>query len=135
MTTPADLARWFDDAHHALDTGQPLTIDHIMALAATPDGPAKAGSTRATWWSEELARVAAQKCRDAFPAHGSNTDVENWLRRQEHYEMQMESLADAHAEAIGCANPKAQPPKPKAPKPPRQSATDVTLRDLLEDAA
>lgn len=135
MTTPADLARWFDDAHDALDTGRPLTVDHILALAATPDGPAKAGSTRATWWSEELARVAAQKCRDAFPAHGSNSDVENWLRRQEHYEMQLESLADAHAEAVARANPKAGTPKPKAPKAPRQSAADVTLRDMLEDAA
>jgi hypothetical protein len=133
VTTPAELARWFDDAHHALDTGQPLTIDHIMALAATPDGPAKVGQERTTWWSEELARVAQQKCRDAFPAHGSNDDVTAWLRRQEHYEMQLESLADAHAEAVGRARGHAPAQKPTT-RPVKRSAGELSL-DALEDAA
>lgn len=134
MTTPKDLARWFDDAHHALDTGQPLTIDHIMALAATPDGPVKVGQERTTWWSEELARVAQQKCRDAFPAHGSNDDVTAWLRRQEHYEMQLESLADAHAEAVGRARGATVAQKPPLTRPVRRSAGELSL-DALEDAA
>lgn len=127
-TTPRDMTRWLEDAHHALDSGAALTVDHLLALASQPERLIK--GARATWWSEELARVMKQKIGDAYPgSHATNDDVRAWNARQEFYEMQIDSLADAHAAAIAAAG-KAQKSKDKKA---RRSFADLAL-DATDDA-
>lgn len=95
--TPHDLAQWFADARRSLDSGRPLTVDHLMALASAPE---RGRRVPTTWWLEELCRVAKRKIQDAYPgAHASTSEVRAWLDRQDDFDDQISGLADAHAEA------------------------------------
>ena len=135
MTTPRDLVRWLDDAHDALDSGRPLTVDHVTALASQPD-TLRAG-TRSTWWSEELARVMKQKVQDPYPgSHATNDEVRAWALRQDHYDMQIDSLTDAHADAIARAGrATAQAPAKRATQAAKRTAADYALQQIGDDAA
>lgn len=133
MTTPAELARWFDDAHHAVDTAPRLTVDQLRALVATPEQSRHDGTGRSTWWSEELARVATRKARDHFPAGGTDADVIAWKERQDRYSDTLEDLADAHAECLASA--RASPSPLRKPKPKRRTAADDALANMTPSHA
>jgi hypothetical protein len=115
------LTQWIESAHDALTEGRPLTVRHIMALASQPERHDPRG--RRTWWSEEMARIASEKVKDAYPgSHATNADVREWQRRQEYFDEQMADLATAHAEALALA-------APPQPRPEQKKRRHKTLAD------
>lgn len=124
VATPRELTRWLDSAHAKVDSGKPLTVDDIRALAATPARTGRTLDSRRTWWLEEAERVIREQSRDVLPSDA--TLVSAWQSRYDHRADQIESLMDAHADAVQCAAHITGPSVVKPTKA-RKSAADRAL--------
>lgn len=124
----AALTRWFTAANDALDSGAPLTVEHLKALAAMPDHPTPDKSARRTWWLEEYERVTQQKMRDRFP--DAPHEIAAWRDRQAMYDDRLEGLASDHADALNAAA--VRPKKPRTPKPKRLTAAQLSLQAAMQ---
>lgn len=133
--SPRELTRWLDAAHAALETAPRLSLDHVRALLATPERAGRDGSHRRTWWTEEYERVMKAQLRDGFPTTGQAVDVKTWQARQDARTDQLESLADAHADALRAASLAVPRAMAATAATPRRTAADVALDALHGHAA
>ncbi len=97
--TAREYARWLESANNRVDSGAPLSVDDLRALVAQPDQPGRLAA-RTTWWLEEMHRVTREQVQDKRPTDGVASTFDAWQQRQDMRAEQVESLADAHAEAL-----------------------------------
>ena len=130
--TPRELTRWLDAAHAKVESGKPLTVDDLRALVSTPERAGRTLDSRRTWWLEEAERMMKEQARDKMPSDAA--DLASWQARQDDRADQLESLLDAHADALQCAAHVVASITPK-PVRPRKSAATLALDATIEDAA
>lgn len=139
VCSPRDLTQWLEAGHHALDSGHRLRVDHLRALAATPDTPGRDGTHRRTWYLEEAERLQREQMRHRWPADGSARERWWWQLMQDDRSDQIQSLLDQHADAMLAASARAgaRPARPRATptrSPKRRTAADDALTLTEQDA-